>query len=229
MPWNDPETAISYLVTTHLLFITLVSVSAVVLETVPQLTYLESWLNLVEYITVGIFTTEYLIRIYGNKNKFKYIFSFFGVIDLLAILPTFLGLTNLTFLKTARVARLIRVLRTLRLIKVARFSDKKEASRAVLGINFEIYFVLLMIALVILGTLFYTFESANNAPSALHGMYWAFQVVIGERYYLPPDTTGGTVTMILTRLTALIFLGLTIGIVGAILRQKLTGSAKDVE
>lgn len=60
-------------------------------------------------------------------------------------------------------------------------------------------------------------------------MYWAFQVIIGDRYYVQPETLGGTVTMIFVRLTSLIFLGLTIGIVGAILRQKLTGSAKDVE
>lgn len=143
-----------------LAFVTLVSVTAVVLDTVPQLESWALWFSIIEYTTVGIFTFEYLIRVAGSKQKFKYIFSFFGIIDLLAIAPTFLGLTNLTFLKAARVARVVRVLRTLRLIKVARFSDKKEASRAVLGLNFEIYFVLLMIALVILGTLFYTYEQA---------------------------------------------------------------------
>ncbi len=218
-----------FLISNNLLaLITLISVVAVVLETVPNFAHLEPWFAMTEYLTVGIFTAEYIIRVYGSKNKLRYVFSFFGIIDLLAIVPTYLGLTNLTFLKVARVARVIRVLRTLRLLKVARFSDKKEASRAVLGLNFEIYFVLLMIALVILGTLFYTFEN-DSAPSALHGMYWAFQVVIGERNYTIPDTTGGAVTMVLARLTALLFLGLTIGIVGAILRQKLTGSAKDVE
>lgn len=144
-------------------------------------------------------------------------------------MPTYLGLTNLTFLKAARAIRVIRMSRTLRLIKVARFSDKKAGSQAVLGINFEIYVVVLTIAIVIIGTLFYLTEEQGNSPTIIHGMYWVFQVIIGDRLYPTPDTTGGTIVMILARFTALLFFGLTVGIIGAILRQKLTGSAKDVE
>ena len=151
------------------------------------------------------------------------------MIDLVAIMPTYLGLTNITFLKVARAIRVIRMLRTLRLIKVARFSDKKVGSQAVLGLNFEIYIVVLTIVIVIIGTLFYLTEEQGNAPTILHGMYWVFQVIIGDRMYPTPHTTGGTLVMILARFTALIFFGLTIGIIGAILRKKLTGSAKDVE
>lgn len=209
--------------------ITALSVSAVILETVPSLSDWATWFYIIEYITVGIFTSEYLIRVYYAKNKLRYICSFYGIIDLLAIVPTYLGLSNLTFLKAARAIRVIRMLRTLRLIKVARFSDKKVGSQAVLGLNFEIYIVVLTIAVVIIGTLFYLTEEQGNAPTILHGMYWVFQVIIGDRLYPTPETTSGTVVMIFARFTALIFFGLTVGIIGAILRQKLTGSAKDVE
>lgn len=209
--------------------VTVVSVGAIILETVPQFSTWQNWLLLIEYSTVAIFSFEYVVRIYYTKNRLRYFFSFYGIIDLLAIVPTYLGLTNLTFLKVARAIRVIRMLRTLRLIKVARFSDKKAGSQAVLGINFEIYVVVLTIAIVVIGTLFYLTEEQGKAPTILHGMYWVFQVVIGDRLYLSPETTGGTIVMILARFTALIFFGLTVGIVGAMLRKKLTGSAKDVE
>ncbi len=210
-------------------FVTVISVCAIILETVPELTDWLIWLRLVEYITVGIFTAEYLGRIYYAKNRVGYIFSFYGMIDFLAIVPTYLGLTNLTFLKVARAIRVVRMLRTLRLIKVARFSDKKAGSQAVLGLNFEIYIVVLTIAIVTIGTLFYLTEEHGDAPTILHGMYWVFQVIIGDRTYPNPLTTGGTIVMILARFTALVFFGLTVGIIGAMLRKKLTGSAKDVE
>lgn len=209
--------------------VTVISVLAVILETVPKLFPYNTLLLTIEYTAVAIFLAEYLVRLYGNKSKVKYIFSFFGVIDLLAILPTFLGFANLTFLKAARTARVLRTLRTLRLLKVSRFSDKKTGSQAVLGINFEIYAILLFTVIVVLGTLLYTFESHGNASTIPEGMYWVLQVMIGDRQQPFPDTAGGTYTMVLVRLTALIAFGLTIGIIGAIMRKTLTGSAKDVE
>lgn len=208
---------------------TIISVMAVILETVPSLNHWKPIFLAVEYVGVAIFTIEYILRIYYIKNRFAYIFSFYGIIDILAILPTYLGLTNLTFLKIARAIRVARMLRTLRLIKLTRFSDKKTGSQQVLGLNFEIYTIILTIVIVIIGTLFYLAEEHKNAPTILHGMYWVFQVIIGDRTYPTPDTTLGKVVMVLARFTALIFFGLTIGIIGAIIRKKLTGSAKDVE
>lgn len=220
----------SFLVVNYALgVVTAVSVMAVILESVPKLAAYQLIFLTIEYMAVAIFLTEYLIRIYGTRSRAKYIFSFFGIIDFLAIIPTFLGFSNLTFLKAARTARVLRTLRTLRLLKIARFSDKKTGSQAVLGINFEIYAILLFAAIVILGTLLYTFESQGNASTIPEGMYWAFQVMIGDRQHPFPETTGGVLIMIFVRFTALISFGLTIGIIGAIMRKTLTGSAKDVE
>lgn len=209
--------------------VTVISVLAIILETVPSLSRYHFVFLTIEYVAVGIFLTEYLIRLHGSQSRVKYAFGFFGIIDFLAIVPTLLGLANLTFLKAARTARVLRTLRTLRLLKIARFSDKKSGSQAVLGINFEIYVVLLFTAIVILGTLLNTFESHGKAPTIPEGMYWAFQVMIGDRQHAFPETTGGTLTMILVRFAALISFGLTVGIIGAIMRKTLTGSAKDVE
>lgn len=210
--------------------LTLVSVVAVVLETIPSFSPYTYWLLAVEYIAVGIFSLEYLVRLAGAKSKVKYVVSFFGLADLLAIAPTFLGLGNLTFLKAARSVRIIRLLRLLRLAKVARFKDEKEGARSVLGINFEIYIVAFLIALLFLGSSFYLFEHTTIAEvhSIPDGMYWALRIILGGMPVAQPETFGGTFTFILARFTSMILLGIVIGLIGTIVRRILIGADKDV-
>lgn len=208
--------------------LTLASVVAVVLETVPSFSPYQYWLLSFEYIAVGIFSLEYLTRLVGAKSRTKYVFSFFGLADLLAIIPTFLGLGNLTFLKAARSVRTIRLLRLLRLAKVARFKDEKEGARSVLGINFEIYIVAFLMALLFLGSLFYLFENTTEVEGIHQGMYWSLQIILGGMPVAQPETFGGTFTFILARFTSMILLGIVIGLIGTILRRILIGADKDV-
>lgn len=212
-----------------LAIVTIISVLSVILETVPQVSPWQFWLNLVEYCAVLIFLTEYIIRVAHSKSRWRYVFSFFGIVDLLAILPSILGLANFTFLKAARAVRVIRMLRMIRLAKVARFEDKKKGSQTVLGINFEIYIIALTMAIIFLGSLFYLFETGTDARSIPDGMYWALRAVLGGVSYPQPETMGGTVTLILARLSAMVFLGMTMGAVGSIMRKRLIGNAKEVE
>lgn len=208
--------------------LTLLSVLAVVLETVPSFSSYHYWLLAFEYIAVGIFSLEYLVRLAGAQSKLKYMGSFFGITDLLAIAPTFLGLGNLTFLKAARSVRTIRLLRLLRLTKVARFKDEKEGARSVLGLNFEIYIVAFLMALLFLGSLFYLFEYNTEIQSIPDGMYWALGIILGGMPVAHPETFGGTFTFILARFTSMILLGIVIGLIGTILRRVLIGADKDV-
>jgi len=209
--------------------LTLLSVAVVVLETVELFAPYLYWLTVVEMVAVSIFTLEYIVRFLETKPRRSYVFSFFGIVDLIAILPTFLGLGNFTFLKAARNVRIIRLLRTFRLAKVARFKDEKEGARSVLGLNLEIYSIAFFMALMFLGSLFYLFETtipeAKDIPS---GMYWALRVVLGGIPVPQPESLGGTITFILARFTAMVLLGIVIGVVGTILRRLLIGADKDV-
>lgn len=63
---------------------------AVILETVPYFDQYMTTLVLIEYVTVGIFTLEYILHIKHSPSRIRYIFSFFGLIDLIAIAPTLL-------------------------------------------------------------------------------------------------------------------------------------------
>ncbi|HMO78043.1 MAG TPA: hypothetical protein PKA42_02915 [Candidatus Paceibacterota bacterium] len=209
--------------------VTLVAVLAVVLETVSVFTPFQVWINIVEWLAVIIFSLEYLVRLLSSDNKLKYIFSFYGIVDALAIIPTYLGLGNFTFLKSVRSIRTIRLLRIARLAKLTRFKDEKSGKRAVLGINVEIYFLALFMLVTMLGAMFYLFESSQpEAENIPMGMFWVFKILVGGLSTVEPESLGGIITLIITRFSALLIFGFIIGIVGTIIRYKLTGSESDL-
>jgi voltage-gated potassium channel len=203
-----------------LAIITLVSVGAVALETVTALTAYYPIFIAVEYIAVGIFTVEYVTRVALAEKPLRYVFSFFGLIDLIAILPSYLGLANLTFLKAARAVRIIRLLRILRLAKFAQIKRRKNAAQSLYTLNLEIYFFTLTFVTLILGTLFYLFEQ-THAESIPGGMYWTLRAILGGITYPQPETIAGTVTLILARFTSMILLGMLLGLVGVMVRKLL--------
>lgn len=209
--------------------VTLIAVLAVVLETVAAFQPYHHWIMGVEYFTALIFTVEYVVRLIETKPRRKYLFSFFGLVDLIAIAPTFLGLGNFTFLKSARSVRTIRLLRMARLAKLSRFKDQSKGKWSVLGINFEIYLLALFMLVTLLGGFFYLFEShlpaAHNIPL---GMLWVVKIIVGGVPTPQPETFGGITTLIITRFSAVMIFGFMIGLFGTVLRQKLIGSNSDL-
>lgn len=152
-------------------------VSAIVgaLETVESMH--ETWgsyLMFAEWTVVAIFSLEYVANIITSKNKLGYVFSFWGVVDFLAIAPSFLMLANITALKSASVLRILRVLRVLRVLKLAReavtriqSSNKVEMQRNPLGMNLTIYFLALFSVVMISSTLVYQAEYATGTTVSI--------------------------------------------------------------
>ncbi|MCP3893691.1 MAG: ion transporter [Bacteroides sp.] len=157
----------------------LFSVSIVILETVPGLpTYLATPFIILEYVFTGFFTFEYLTRIYCSPHPKKYIFSFFGIIDLLATLPLYLVflVPSMRHLLIIRAFRLIRVFRVFKLfnflmegqmlLRALRQSSKKIA----------VFFFFVVILVTSIGTLMYMIEGSrpdsqfDNIPNSI---YWA--------------------------------------------------------
>ena len=95
-----------------LILLSLVSFS---LDTLPDLSEkLREFLNVFENISIIIFSFEYLLRIYVSKKPIKYIFSFYGIIDILAILPFYFNkVLDLRFLRAFRIFRVFRALNAL--------------------------------------------------------------------------------------------------------------------
>jgi voltage-gated potassium channel len=211
----------------HFLAITtLVSVAVVALETVTSLAPYQLVFTSLEYGAVAIFTLEYIARIIVAKKPLAYIFSFFGIIDLVAIMPTYLGLSNLTFLKATRIVRIIRLLRMIRIAKFAEIENEEKTASSLYSLNLTIYFVAITAVTLILGACFYIFEE-QTAADIPAGMYWALRVILGGISYPQPVSTGGIITLIMARFTSMILLGMMLSLVGTILRKALIGAEKD--
>ncbi|MEO0334047.1 MAG: ion transporter, partial [Bacteroidota bacterium] len=115
-----------------LLIAILLSMLLVMLESVQQYSdkYGE-YIRIGEYIFTALFTIEYGVRIYCAPNRWKYIISFYGIIDLISILPTFLSIL-VEGSQYALVIRALRLLRVFRVLKLTHFLGEAEVLRRAL-------------------------------------------------------------------------------------------------
>lgn len=148
-----------------LLVMIVVSIIAVSWESLPNLApATKRSLYIIEWILTIFFTIEYALRIISVKRPWKYITSFYGLVDLLSILPTYLSIlipgTN-TFL----VIRSLRLLRLFRVFKMVHFLDQgnilmKSIRSSVPKMTVFVYFVLVMVC--IFGATMYVVEGQSN-------------------------------------------------------------------
>ena len=123
--FTDHQSPLYIEVNNFFALITLISVLFIALEAFGSLQRYAGLFNVVEWIVVALFSFEYICRIIAEKRKIKYIFSFYGLTDLIAVLPTYFGLANFSFLKIARITRILRFLRLTRLVKITRMRTGK--------------------------------------------------------------------------------------------------------
>jgi voltage-gated potassium channel len=141
-------------------------------ETVePYATVHAQLFNYIEYAAVLFFTIDYLGNLYFAKDRVKYFFSFWGLVDLISILPTYLTIMNLTALQGSKVFRVLRVVRVLRVLKMARIAlqqleQKLENSNPILT-NLKIYFIALFSVVMISSTLMYYVEGDLYSADAI--------------------------------------------------------------
>jgi len=133
-------------------------------------------LTVLEWIFTGLFTVEYLLRLLCVQRPWRYMRSFYGVIDLLAVLPTYLAILvpGLHALIDVRVLRLLRVFRILKLTEyVAEFG---ALGRALVASRRKIFVFLSFVCMVVLvmGTVMYVVEGPENGFSNIPiSLYWA--------------------------------------------------------
>jgi voltage-gated potassium channel len=150
-------------------FFILASCISLALETVPEIAdkYHQEFF-IMEWVSVGIFTIDYLANLFYSESKVKYAFSVWGIIDLISILPSYLMLLNLTALQGTKVLRLIRVARVLRVLKLVRTAvNESNASQNPIVANLKIYFILFFSVLMISSTAMYFVEGGLYSSEAL--------------------------------------------------------------
>ncbi len=159
-----------------LLFVILFSITLVMLESIGSLNERYYWeFYTAEWIITILFTIEYILRIVSIKKPFKYIFSFYGVVDLLSTLPTYIafigGGHNLLF-----AVRALRLLRVFRILKITRYIG--ESNKLIKALRDSrpkilIFLYAVVILCVIMGTIMYLVEGPENGFTSIPiGIYW---------------------------------------------------------
>lgn len=179
-----------------LLVVILISVFVVILESVPDLQK-KYWsvFRLIEWVVTIIFSIEYVLRIWAVRKPWKYIFSFYGVIDFLSVVPTYLALI-IVGAQSLLVIRAIRLLRVFRILKITRYTDESrlllkalKASR--IKINVFLFAVLTII--IIIGTIMYLVEGTKGGFTSIpKSIYWAIVTLTTVGYGdITPQTAIG--------------------------------------
>jgi voltage-gated potassium channel len=155
----------------------LFSVTTVLLESVPLLRErFGAELRVVEWFFTGLFTIEYVLRLAAVLKPFRYARSFFGLVDLLALLPTYLSLL-LPGAQSLLVVRVLRLLRVFRVLKLASFLGQAEILLTALRASRQKIIVFLcgvVSTVVIMGAVMYLVEGEKNGFDSIpRGMYWA--------------------------------------------------------
>ncbi len=159
-----------------LLILILFSVLLVCLESVSSINIaFKSYFNIIEWAITVFFTIEYILRLVAVKKPFNYIFSFYGIIDLLSTLPKYislfmLGTQSLIALRALRLLRIFRILKLTRYIGASNTLAKAlVASRAKIGV----FLFSVLILCIIFGTLMYMIESDESGFTSIpRSIYW---------------------------------------------------------
>lgn len=186
-----------------LLVVILLSIFSVVMESVAEFRrdYI-TYIRLIEWTCTIFFTIEYALRIYAIEKPKRYIFSFYGLIDLVAFVPTYLSLffAGTQFLVVVRAFRLLRIFR---ILKLSRFLSEGNILKQALQNSMHKIVVFLMTVLTlvtIMGTLMYLIEGPNNGFRNIPlSIYWAIVTIttVGYGDVSPQSPLGQFVASIL--------------------------------
>jgi voltage-gated potassium channel len=161
-----------------LLVLILLSVLVVALESIEPLNlFYNKWFVTIEWILTILFTIEYILRIYTVNKPTKYIFSFYGLIDLLTILPAYLSL----FIVGAHALTTIRILRLLRIFRILKLTSYTVESITLVDAIIRskrkifIFVISMFLITIVFGSIMYVIEGNQDSgfDSIPRGIYWA--------------------------------------------------------
>lgn len=186
-----------------LLWVILFSILLIMLESVPSLNDKYAYIfKPLEWLVTGLFTIEYLVRIWVVKKKSGYLFSFFGIIDFLSVIPSYLGL----FVTGYHILIILRAVRLLRVFRVFQLTDYLAESalfgRAMLASvrRIIIFLSILIVLVMILGTIMFVVEGPDNGFSSIpQSIYWAIVTIttVGYGDITPVTVVGKFVSSII--------------------------------
>ncbi|WP_319555073.1 ion transporter [uncultured Vibrio sp.] len=202
------------------------SLAVLVLDSIP--TVQAEWakeLKYLEYTFTGLFTIEYLLRLYCSPKPAAYAKSFYGIVDLLAILPTYLVLffPSASFMGVIRALRVLRIFRILKLVRYLQDSNVLLRSLLMARRKIFIFFSAVAILVTIFGSLIYIVEGPENGFTSIpKSIYWAIVTITTVGYGdLVPQTNLGKALASVTMLLGYSIIAVPTGIFTAELHQEI--------
>lgn len=203
-----------------LLIAIIASIIFVMLESVKSFDEkLYEFLNIAEWIITILFSIEYILRMVAIKKPFRYIFSFYGIIDLLSTLPKYLsfvivGSHNLAALRALRLLRVFRILKLTRYVGASnRLIIALRASKA----KIAVFLFFVVIICIILGTIMYMVEGEENGFTSIpRSVYWAIVTLTTVGFGdIAPNTPLGQLIASVIMILGYSIIAIPTGIVGA--------------
>ncbi len=198
----EADTPAGKLFDVTLLWAILFSVIAVMLETVESISSQHrDALVILEWVFTILFSIEYILRLLSVGKPAKYAFSFMGIVDLLSILPTYIGLfvagpQYLLVIRTIRLLRIFRILKLTRYISEANILKRALKESAV---KIIVFIGGVIVLVLILGTVMYIVEGPEHGFTSIPtSMYWTIVTIttVGYGDIAPVTTLGQSIASV---------------------------------
>jgi voltage-gated potassium channel len=181
-------------------------------------------LFIAEWVFTILFTMEYIIRIITSERKWRYVFSFYGIIDFLSILPTYISifLAGYQYLIVIRILRLLRVFRILKLYRFIGASSYLAESLRASRHKIAVFLSFVMAIVVIMGAAMYLIEGPENGFRSIpESIYWAIITLTTVGYGdITPITPLGKTLAALVMILGYSIIAVPTGIITAELTRK---------
>jgi voltage-gated potassium channel len=160
-----------------LIFFILLSVVLVMLDSIPGIhEHVGSWLLGGEWLITVLFTAEYLLRLYVARRPGRYVFSFYGIVDLFSILPTYLSilLPGMHFLTTVRILRILRIFRILKMVQFMGEGNNLWQALKRSRHKITVFLTTVLTVVIVIGSLMYLIEGKISGFTSIpKSIYWA--------------------------------------------------------
>ncbi len=169
-----------------LIALIVLSITVVALDSVPSFgEKTRKVFHILEWGFTAIFTLEYITRIWVTGKPIKYIFSFYGIIDFLSIVPTYVGVIfpqGFAF-ASLRMIRLVRIFRILKLVRFLGASRIITQSLRQSRYKITVFFTAVLIIVTIMGSIMYMVEGPQSGFNSIpHSIYWAIVTITTVGY-----------------------------------------------
>ena len=209
-----------------LLITILASVAMVMLDSVLYMRLQYGTLfRYAEWFFTILFTIEYILRWFSAPNRFRYAFSFFGIVDLLSVLPSYLSLVfgGVQYLLVIRILRILRVFRVLKLNTYMQQAGFLASALKTSQQKITVFFLSLVLLVTIFGSVVYVVEGPENGFTSIPiSIYWAVVTVTTTGYGdMSPKTPIGQAIASMVMITGYAIIAVPTGIFTAELARNM--------